>query len=197
LFPDHNPPKGKRILPTRDDITRLLADLSAGKQGAEEVLMPLLYDELRALARQYMRSERPGHTLQTTVLVHEAYLRLGGQKDAGWESKAHFMRMAAKVMRRVLIDHARRKRSVKKGGKLSREPLDKAADIMEEASVDLLTLDSALSRLAEIDKQMAEVVEFRFFAGLTVEETAKIMGISESTVKHDWMLAKAWLKQQV
>jgi RNA polymerase sigma factor (TIGR02999 family) len=174
-----------------------MADLKAGKKGAEEALMPLLYDELRVMARHYMRGERPGHTLQTTALVHEAYLKLGGEKDAGWESKAHFMRVAARAMRRVLIDHARRKRSAKKGGKWTREPLDEALKLMEDVSFDLLAVDNALSDLYEIDKQMAQVVEFRFFAGLTIEETAEVMGISQSTVKNEWVLAKAWLRQQM
>lgn len=184
-------------MPPRDDVTRLLADLNAGKDGAEEALMPLLYDELRALAHQYMRAERPDHTLQTTALVHEAYLRLGGEKEAGWESKGHFMRVAARAMRRILIDHARRKRSDKKGGKRGREPLDKAAEIMEESCFDLIGVDSALNRLYEIDVQMGQVVEYRFFGGLTIEETAQAMGISQSTVKSEWMLAKAWLKHQL
>jgi RNA polymerase sigma factor (TIGR02999 family) len=185
-------------VPSQEDITRLLEDLSAGKSGAEEALLPLVYDELRNLARHYMRFERPGHTLQTTALVHEAYLKLGGDSDIAWESRGHFLRLAAQAMRRVLIDHARRKRSVKKGGKWGREPLDKAVDLFEEASfVDLVELDSALDRLGEIEKQMVRIVELRFFGGFTVEETAQILGISKTTVKHDWMLARAWLKQQI
>lgn len=184
-------------MPPPEDVTRLLADLNAGKEGAEKALMPVLYDELRSLARSYMRGERPGHTLQTTALVHEAYLRLGGDRDIAWESKAHFMRVAARTMRRVLIDHARRNRSDKKGGKRGREPLDRAVEVMEEASFDLVALDSVLARLSEIDGQMGQVVELRFFAGLTIEETGKVMGISIGTVKNDWALAKAWLKQQI
>ena len=113
---------------SREDVTKLLADLHAGKTGAEEALMPLLYDELRALARHYIRAERPGHTLQTTALVHEAYLRLGGERDAPWENKAHYMRVASRAMRRVLIDHARRKRADKKGGGWGRKPLDQVAE---------------------------------------------------------------------
>lgn len=184
-------------MPSRDDITRLLADLNAGKEGADEALMPLLYDELRALAHRYMRGERPGHTLQTTALVHEAYLRLGGDEDAGWENRTHFIRVAAQAMRRVLIDHARRKRSDKKGGKWERVPLDEAMELMEDSCIDILAVDGALRRLTEIDRQMALVVELRFFGGLTVEETAQVMEVSPSTVKHEWMLAKAWLKQQI
>jgi RNA polymerase sigma factor (TIGR02999 family) len=189
--------KGSRRLPSPDDITKLLADLNAGKKGAEEAFMPVIYDELRALARYHIRAERPGHTLQTTALVHEAYLRLGGEKDASWVDKAHYMRVASRAMRRVLIDHARRKRADKKGGGRKRRPLDQVAEFMEEASVDLLALDSALKRLAEVDTQTAQVVEFRFFGGLTVEQTAKVMGISKATVKREWLVAKAWLKNKV
>jgi len=184
-------------LSSRGDVTQLLADLSVGKKGAEKALIPLLYDELRALAHHYMRAENPGHTLQTTALVHEAYLRLGGDKEAGWKDKAHYMRVAARVMRHVLIDHARRKRADKKGGKWGREPIDKAAELLEEVSVDLLGVDSALNQLTEIDKQMAQVVELRFFGGLTIEETAEVMEISPATVKREWTLAKAWFKQQI
>ncbi|MHC4942578.1 MAG: sigma-70 family RNA polymerase sigma factor [Planctomycetota bacterium] len=184
-------------MPPKEDVTRLLADLSAGKKGAAEALMPLLYDELRALARHYMRGERVDHTLQTTALVHEAYLRLGGKMETAWENKAHYMRVAARAMRHVLIDHARRKRAAKKGGTWKKESLDKAAEILEEASIDLLAVDQALSDLAKIDEQMAQVVELKFFGGLTIEETANVLGISPSTVKHEWVLAKAWLRQQI
>ena len=159
--------------------------------------MPLIYNELRALAKRYMRGERSGHTLQTTALVHEAYIKLGGVTEISWESRAHYLRVASQAMRRVLIDHARRKKADKKGGKRTREPLDRAADIMEKASVDLLELDSAIDKLAKIDPQLAQVVELRFFGGLTVEETAKVIGISKTTVKEDWSLAKAWLKQEM
>lgn len=159
--------------------------------------MPLVYNELRALAKHYMRGERPGHTLQTTALVHEAYLKLGGEREAPWESRAHYLRMASQAMRRVLIDHARRRKADKKGGKRTREPLDKALDLMESSSTDLVELDSSLDKLAGIDPQLAQVVELRFFGGLTVEETAKVLGISKTTVKQDWSLAKAWLKQEM
>lgn len=184
-------------MPSPEDITRLLADLNAGKEGAEEALMPVLYEELRALARSCMRAERPGHTLQTTALVHEAYLRFGGGSDIAWQDRGHFMRIAARTMRRVLIDHARRKRTDRKGGKRKREPLDKAIDLMEASSSDLIAIDSVLGRLFEIDEQMGQVVELRFFGGLTIEETAKVLGISQTTVKQEWSLAKAWLKQEL
>ncbi|MBU0753884.1 MAG: sigma-70 family RNA polymerase sigma factor [Planctomycetes bacterium] len=185
-------------MPSRDEITRLLNDLRSGKDGAEEAVLPMVYDELRALARQYMRHERPGHTLQTTALVHEAYLKLGGESDSTWESKSHFLRVAARAMRNVLIDHARRKRSAKRGGDRVREPLDRAVDLFEaSAELDLVALDSALEGLGAIEKQMVDIVELRFFGGFTLEETAKILGISKTTVKQDWTLARAWLKQKI
>ncbi len=180
----------------RDEAERLLAGLEAGQRGAGEALLPLLYEELRAQARRQMRQEGPGHTLQTTALVHEAYLRLAGRRS-GWESKAHFVRVAAQAMRRVLIDHARRKRADKRGGERTREPLDQVTEVMEEVSSDLLAVDEALEKLSEIDERMAQVVEVRFFGGLTVEETARVMGVSPGTVKNDWTLAKAWLKAEV
>ncbi|MHC4942272.1 MAG: sigma-70 family RNA polymerase sigma factor [Planctomycetota bacterium] len=182
---------------SRDDITKLLADLNAGKDGAEETLMPLVYNELRNLARRYMRTENKGHTLQTTALVHEAYLRLGGERDTPWENKAHYMRVAARAMRHILIDHSRRKQADRKGGKWGREPLYQAAELMEEVSFDLLDLDSALNRMSKIDQRMAQVVELRFFGGLSVEQTAKVLGISKTTVKREWVVARTWLKQSI
>lgn len=182
----------------QEDITRMLEDLSAGRSGAEEALLPLIYDELRGLARHYMHFERPGHTLQTTALVHEAYLKLGGDRGMEWEGRNHFLRVAAQAMRHILIDHARKKRSLKKGGDRLREPLDKAVELFEKTSlVDLVDLDSALDRLGKIEQQLVRIVELRFFGGFTVLETAQILGISKTTVKHDWSLARAWLKQQI
>lgn len=184
-------------MPAPDDITRLLRELREGKEGAEEALMPRVYDELHALAKHYMRTQRPGHTLQTTALVHEAYMKLGGVKEASFESKAHYFRVAAKAMRSVLVDYARRKGAEKKGGKRKRESLEEAAPMTEESTVDLLALDETLSRLSEIDTQMGQVVELRYFGGLTVEETARVLSISPTTVKHDWMMARAWLMQEM
>jgi RNA polymerase sigma factor (TIGR02999 family) len=185
-------------MPSREEVTRLLADLSAGRKDAGAALLPLVYDELHALARSYMRRERPGHTLQTTALVHEAYLRLGGGEDIAWESRAHFMKVAAQAMRRILIDHARSKRSERKGGGRDRQPLEEdAAVFVEDSSLDLLALDQALGKLSDMDPRMVQVVELRFFAGLSVEDTAKILGISEKTVKTEWRMAKAWLMEQV
>jgi len=179
------------------DVTRLLADLNAGKEGAAETLLPLLYDELRSLARYYMRGERKGHTLQTTALVHEAYLRLCGTEDSAWDNRSHYMRVAARAMRHGLIDHARQKKTDKRGGKRQREPLDMVDHLLGDGSVDLLALDHALTDLAEMDPRLAQIVELRFFGGLTIEETARVLDISPRTVKYDWKLAKAWLKEEL
>jgi len=185
---------------SREDVTRLLADLSAGRTGAGDELLPLVYDELRALARSYMRRERPGHTLQTTALVHEAFLKLGGGEEIPWENRAHFMMVAARAMRRILIDHARSKRSERKGGDREREPLEEdAAVIMDggDSSIDMLALDHALKKLAEVDPRIVQVVELRYFAGLSVEDTAKVLSVSPSTVKNEWRMAKAWLMHRM
>ena len=159
-------------------------------------LVERLYQELHALAGAYMRAERTGHTLQTTALVHEAYLRLGG-REGMWEDENHFLRTAARTMRRVLIDHARRKRAAKKGGAWKREPLDRVVETLENSAEDLLGMDEALDQLSSTDPRLARVVEFRFFCGFTVEETARALGISKTTVKEDWTLAKAWLRREM
>lgn len=182
----------------RGDVTRLLADVSAGKEGADEALLSLVYDELHSLAGHYMRHERAGHTLQATALVNEAYLRLGGsEKAVTWEGRAHFMRVAARAMRRVLIQHARAKYSDKRGGKMARVPLENAAVFEREPSLDLLALDSALEKLSEVNERMGQVVELRFFGGLSVEDTAKILETSPITVKRDWRAARAWLRTEI
>ncbi len=178
------------------DITRLLQELNAGEENAAVELLPLLYSELRSLARNFMRNERAGHTLQTTALVHEAYIRLCGF-DSPLENKAHFMRLAARAMRRVLIDHARRKNAGKRGGKESHKLLEMIDALQEANSIDLIALDQALSRLSELDPRGVQVVELRFFAGLTVEQTAEVLDISPRTVKGDWQMARAWLKQEL
>jgi RNA polymerase sigma factor (TIGR02999 family) len=167
--------------------------MHAGKEGASEALFSLLYEELHARARRYMQDERPGHTLQTTALVHEAYLQLGLGGEP-WESRAHFLGTAARVMRQILIQHARRKHSAKRGGDRAREPFHEAVKLFEHSSVDLLALDTALSQLAEIDPRAARVVELRFFGGLSIEETARVLAVSTRTVNGDWKTAKAWLK---
>lgn len=181
----------------RDDVTRLLADLNASKEEAGEALLVLVYEELRGLARYYMRQERADHTLQTTALVHEAYIRLIGEEDTNWENRAHYFRVAARAMRRVLIDHARGKNCRKKGAGWSRETLDKAMVTIGMPLEDLLSLDAALDRLTEMDPGLAQVIELRFFGGLTVEDTAEVLNVSAWKVKNDWRIARAWLKKEL
>jgi RNA polymerase sigma-70 factor, ECF subfamily len=175
------------------DVTALLGELTKGNPEAGPKLIPLVYDELRRLADGYMRRERTGHTLQATALVHEAYLKLLGQHSVDWQNRAHFFGIAAQVMRRVLIDHARGHVRDKRGGGKEAVPLDEALVFSPERSSEFLELDSALERLAERDARLAKIVELRFFGGLTVEETAEVVGISPKTVKRDWTVAKAWL----
>jgi RNA polymerase sigma factor (TIGR02999 family) len=182
---------------SQEDITRLLVDLRAGKKGANEALLALLYNELHALAERFMRSQRSGHTLQPTALVHEVYLRLGGEKQANWENRTHFLRVAAKAMRQVLINYGLRRSSDKREGKWTRKSIDDVTVFVEDLPADFLDLGDALNRLAEVDPQIIQVVDLRFFGGLTVEETARAMGISASTVKRDWKFARAWLRQEL
>ena len=182
---------------TEGEITRLLEDLRRGKDGAEDALIPLLYDELHAMARRFMREEYRGHTLQTTALVHEAYLRMGGRVGDGIEDKVHFLRLAARTMRHVLIDHARKRRAEKRGGKAKRISIQDLGDIEGACGVDLVALEEALERLGALDPKLVQVVELRFFAGLTVEETAKVLGIAPRTVLYDWRMAKAWLRNEM
>ncbi len=178
-------------------ITDLLKEWSAGDRRALDRLTPLVYEELRHQATRYLRRERPGHTLQTTALIHEAYLRLIDAKDVNWQSRAHFFAIAANLMRRVLVEHARRRDSDKRGGSQVRVQLDEALAVADETDVDLLAIDEALNRLTTIDPQQARVVELRFFSGLTVEETAAALGVSPKTVKRDWSVARAWLRREI
>lgn len=175
------------------DVTALLGELSNGSPEAGSKLIPLVYGELRRIAAGYMRRERTGHTLQATALVHEAYFKLLGQRSVTWQNRAHFLGVAAQVMRRILIDHARSHVRDKRGGGHEAVPLDEALVFSPERSQDFLVLDSALDRLAEFDPRQSRIVELRFFGGLTVEETAEVLGISPKTVKRDWNVAKAWL----
>jgi len=178
------------------DVTRLLADLSAGRNEAGEELFSVVYDELRALARRHMQHERGGHTLQTTALVHEAYLRLGGEHTAPWESRAHFLRVASRAMRRVLVDSARARKAQKRGGGFGQLGLDKETPgSFGDPPLDLIALDEALCELAEFDPRMSRIVELRFFAGLTGDETAKVLEVSPRTVDSDWRLARIWLRK--
>lgn len=175
------------------DVTVLLASLAQGNQQAASDLMPLVYNELRRMAARYMRRERVDHTLQTTALVHEAYLKLVDQTSASWQNRAHFFGVAAQVMRHILIDHARGQMREKRGGGQAMIALDEGLVFSPEQSSELLEVDAALNRLTELDPRQGKIVEMRFFGGLTVEETAAVLGISPKTVKRDWSVAKAWL----
>jgi RNA polymerase sigma factor (TIGR02999 family) len=175
------------------DVTALLGELTKGNPEAGPKLIPLVYSELRRMAAGYMRRERKDHTLQATALVHEAYLKMLGQHSVNWQSRAHFFGIAAQVMRRILIDYARSHVRDKRGGGQGSVPLDEALVFSPERSREFLELDNALERLAELDPRQARIVELRFFGGLTVEEVAEVLGISEKTVKRDWSVAKAWL----
>lgn len=179
------------------EVTQLLADWSHGDQSALDRLMPLVYDELRRLAHRHMARERGQHTLQTTALVNEAYLRLVEQKDVHWQNRAHFFAIAAQMMRRILIDYARKRGYAKRGGGAPHVPLDEAAVLSEERAANLIALDDALNSLAALDPQQCRVVELRFFGGLTVEETAAVLGLSVDKVKREWSTAKAWLAKQM
>lgn len=179
------------------DITLLLSQIRAGNRDAESKLMPLVYAELRRLARRYMRSERADHTLQPTALVHEAYLGLLGQREKNWQDRNHFFAMAAKQMRRILVDHARAHRSEKRGGDQGRVQLEDALIYSPEKSAQIVALDEALKRLAKQDPRQAEAVELRFFGGLSEEEVAAIQGVSTRTVMRDWAVAKAWLYSEI
>ena len=180
----------------RDEISRLLEAWSSHDRGARDALMPIVYDELRRLAHRYMHGEHAGHTLQTTALVNEAYLRLVTVERMTWRDRGHFFAMAATLMRRILVDHARERARDKRGGRIEFTSIgDKA--LAAPANIDVLSLDEALVRLAAIDPQPARVVELRYFAGLTIEETASALNISPATVKRDWSWAKAWLHQHL
>ena len=179
--------------PDEHDITRLLAAWSEGDEDALARLAPLVEAELQRLARHYLRGERPDHTLQPTALVNEAYLRLLDWKNVSWQNRAHFMGIAANMMRRILVDHARRHRFLKRGGEMVKVSLDGRQLGSSERDPDLVALDEALTRLAEIDHRKSRVVELRFFGGLSVEEAAEFLSISPRTVKREWSLAQAWL----
>jgi len=175
------------------DVTALLSQLAHGEQEAAEKLIPLVYDELKRLARGYMRRERQDHTLQTTALVHEAYLKLVRQRHVDWQGRSHFIGIAAQLMRRILVDHARGHLRAKRGGANVVLPLNEALVFSPEHSEDLLKLDQALERLSKLDVRQSRIVELRFFGGLSVEETAECLSISPKTVKRDWAVAKVWL----
>ena len=182
--------------PSGTDVSVLLRAWSGGDQTALERLTPIVYSELHRLAGRYMRRERPGHSLQTTALVNEAYMRLVGYTRMRWQDRAHFFAVAAQVMRRILVEHARR-HNLKRGGDVPHVALDEAALVGADADVDLVALDDAMTALARVDPRKMQVVEMRFFGGLSVEETAEVLGISPVTVKRDWRMAKAWLYREL
>lgn len=179
------------------DVSRVLADLRAGDRSAFDRLIPLIYDELRRLARHVLAGRPRGATLQTTALVHEAVLRFVHRDDLGWENRAHLFGAAAKAMRCVLVDHARARMAAKRGGGEAHVYLDEALAVFEERNLDVLALDQALERLAAFDPRKAQMVELRFFGGLTNAQTAQVLGISEPTVERDWQLARAWLRKEL
>jgi RNA polymerase sigma factor (TIGR02999 family) len=177
-------------------ISALLSEWRAGNHEALEVLIPVVYEELRRIAQHHLRQERPDHTLQSTALVHEAYLRLMKQGPADINNRAHFMAVASRLMRQILVDHARRHRAAKRGSGLKLE-LTEAMAMQKAPNVDLIALDNALNELARLDPQQSRIVEMRFFAGLSIEDTAEVIGISRTTVKREWATARAWLLREM
>ena len=183
-------------IPPSHEVTQLLVDWSNGQREALDRLLPLVYDELRKLADRYLRRERSDHTLQATALVHEAYLKLIDQRSVQWQNRAHFFGVAAQAMRRILVDHARVHNAAKRGSgqKIS---LDEALVVSDERAAELIALDDAMKALEEFDPEKSRLVELRFFGGLSIEETAEVLGISTATVTREWRAAKAWLYQSV
>jgi RNA polymerase sigma-70 factor (ECF subfamily) len=179
------------------DVTRLLDELRSGDREALDRMLPLVYAELRQIAARALRDERGGHTLQPTALVHEAYLRMAGGENVPWQNRAHFLGCAARVMRNVLVDHARARRAGKRGGGGARVTLTEALGLADSRDVDLAALDDALTALAETDEQKARIVELRYFGGLSEVEVAEVLGISERTVRRGWTMAKAWLRREM
>jgi RNA polymerase sigma factor (TIGR02999 family) len=185
-----------------DEITEMLRAWGEGDREALDALVPHVYDELHRQAHRYLRGERHNHTLQTSALINEAYIRLAGQRDVQWQNRTHFFGIAASIMRRILVDYARTQQRVKRGGNDQDLPLDVALSVVaemtnEQTKIDLILLNSALDKLSEIDERLARIVELRYFSGLTLEETARVLDVSEMTVKRDWNLAKAWLRREI
>lgn len=180
-----------------DQVTELLVRWRGGDKAALDDLLPLVYAELRRIARHYLNNERSDHTLQSTALVHEAYVRLAKQQLPEWQNRAHFFAVAAQLMRQILVDHARSHRASKRGGEAYKLALDEAEEKAQPVDVDIVALDDALKSLAELDSQQSRVVELKFFGGLSTEETAEVLGVSPSTVKRDWVTARAWLYREL
>ncbi len=183
--------------PPKHEVTQLLIDWSNGDKTALDRLMPLVHEELRRLAHNYMSRERSGHTLQTTALVNEAYLRLVNRKGVHWQNRAHFFAIAAQSMRSILVDHARGLAYAKRGGGAAKISLDETLIVSRERAAEVVALDETLSMLAEIDPKQSRIVELRFFGGLTIEETAEVLELSPATIKREWTTAKAWLYHQL
>jgi len=184
-------------MPASNEITQLLRSWSAGDEQALEKLTPVLYKELHRMAHRYMRQERPGHTLQTTALINEAYLRLIGWKNVRWENRAHFFGVSAQLMRKILVDFARSRNYAKRGAGARVVSLEDAPTVLRDRAGDILALDEALQRLAAIDFRKSQIVELRFFGGLTLDETAEVMKVSSRTIRRDWDLAKVWLAREI
>lgn len=180
-----------------NQVTELLVRWRGGDKAALDSLMPLVYSELHRIANHYLRSERPDHTLQSTALVHEAYVRLADQSLPQWQNRAHFFAVAAQLMRQILVDYARSYRASKRGGDVYKLALDEAEDTPQGFDLDIVALDDALKELAAMDSQQSRVVELKFFGGLSIDETAEVLGISASTVKRDWITARAWLFREL
>jgi RNA polymerase sigma factor (TIGR02999 family) len=183
--------------PSQDEITRLLQRATAGDRAAFDDLLPVVYDELRLMAQRHLRGERAGHTLQSTALVHEVYLKLVDQKRTQWKNRGQFFAIAAQAMRRILVNHAKALGRVKRGGDASRIPLDEGVAVAPEPDVDLVALDEAMLRLEVIDPRKSRLVELRFFAGMTNEEAAVVLDVAPATVKRDWQFTKAWLMREL
>ena len=183
--------------PARTDVTQLLIQLSAGDRSVVDELLPRIYTELRRLAGSYFKRERVDHTLQPTALVHEAYLRLVDQTRVEWQNRAHFMGVAANVMRRILVDHARTHNAEKRGGEVNRVPLDDALVAAQERSAEVVAIDAALQALAKVDPTKSRIVELRYFGGLSIEETAAVLNTSVATANRQWRMARAWLYGEI
>ena len=185
------------MMPAPHEVTRLLVDWREGDQTALERLLPLVYDELHRMAARYMRGERPGHSLQTSALVNEAYLRLADYRQMQWQDRAHFFAVAAQAMRRILIDFARARQNLKRGGGAERVSLDENCAAKTDEGTDVLALNEALEELAKLNARHARVVELRYFGGLNEEEIAHVLGIAPRTVRSDWQVARAWLYKEL
>jgi RNA polymerase sigma factor (TIGR02999 family) len=184
------------MTPAHHDVSRLLLAWSSGQKAAFDKLLPLIYDDLRRMARRHMGRQRVGHTLQTTALIHEAYLRLVDRSDVRWQGRAHFFAVAARAMRHILVDHARARQAAKRGGEAERVTLDDVAAFWTEPA-EMIALDDALRGLAAMDERKSQVVELKFFGGLSVEEIAEVLHVSPETVARDWRLARTWLLREL